>query len=254
MVEDAPGGGQRVNRINYEICVLQTLRERLRCKEVWVAGAVRFRNPDEDLPADFAERRAACYERLGLPTEARTFTEALRAELAEALRQLDRGMPRNPGVRLDPRRWHPIMVGPLEPQPEPSGLGALKTELVRRWSTTGLLDVFKEADLRIGFTEAFVTAASREATGRDEVRRRLLLCLYGLGTNAGLKRLAVGPHGFSYKELLHTWRRYIDAERCAMRPGGWSMPPWPCATPGSGAMARRPAPRTASISAPSTRT
>ena len=67
VVEDAPGGGQRVNRINYEICVLQTLRERLRCKEVWVAGADRFRNPDEDLPADFAARRTACYERLGLP-------------------------------------------------------------------------------------------------------------------------------------------------------------------------------------------
>ena len=82
VLEDAPGGGQRVNRINYEICVLQTLRERLRCKEVWVAGADRFRNPDEDLPADFAARRAACYERLGLPTEARAFTDALRAEMA----------------------------------------------------------------------------------------------------------------------------------------------------------------------------
>ncbi len=212
VLEDAPGGGQRVNRINYEICVLQTLRERLRCKEVWVVGAGRFRNPDADLPADFAERRAECYERLGLPKEARAFTDALRAEMTEALGQLNRGMPRNPGVRLDPRRRHPIIVSPLEPQPEPSGLGALKTELVRRWSTTGLLDVFKEADLRIGFTEAFATAASREVIDRDEVRRRLLVCLYGLGTNAGLKRLAVGPHGFSYKELLHTWRRYIDAE------------------------------------------
>ena len=87
VIEDAPGGGQRINRINYEICVLQTLRERLRCKEIWVAGADRFRNPDEDLPADFAERRAACYERLGLPMQARDFTDALRAELADALRR-----------------------------------------------------------------------------------------------------------------------------------------------------------------------
>jgi hypothetical protein len=185
VLEDAPGGGQRVNRINYEICDLQTLREWLRCKEVWVVGAGRFRNPDADLPADFAERRPECYDRLGLPTDARTFTNALRAEMAEALQQLDRGMSRNTGVRLDPRRRHPMVVSPLEPQPEPSGLGSLKTELVRRWSTTALLDVFKEADLRIGFTDAFVTAASREATSRDEVRRRLLLCLYGLGTNAG---------------------------------------------------------------------
>src|SRR3954467_8906015 len=77
---------------------------------------------------------------------------------------------------------------------------------------TGLLDILKEADLRVGLTGAFTTAAAREATDRDEVRRRLLLCLYGLGTNAGLKRLAVGRHGFSYKELLHTRRRYIDAD------------------------------------------
>jgi hypothetical protein len=42
VIEDASGGGKRVNRINYEICVLQTLRERLRCKEVWVAGATAF--------------------------------------------------------------------------------------------------------------------------------------------------------------------------------------------------------------------
>ena len=212
VLEDAPGGGQRVNRINYEICALQTLRERLRCKEIWVAGANRFRNPDEDLPADFAARRDACYGRLGLPREARALTDALRAEMGEALRQLDRGMPRNPGVRLDPRRRHPIVVSPLEPQPEPPGLGALKAELGRRWPMTGLLDVLKEADLRIGFTDAFATAAAREATDRDEVRRRLLLCLYGLGTNPGLKRLAVGRHGFSYGELLHTRRRYIDAD------------------------------------------
>jgi hypothetical protein len=50
---------------------------------------------------------------------------------------------------------------------------------------TSLLDILKEADLRIGFTGGFTTAAAREVTDRAEVRRRLLLCLYGLGTNAG---------------------------------------------------------------------
>jgi hypothetical protein len=47
-------GRPRIDRINYEICVLQTLRDKLRCKEVWVVGADRYRNPDADLPADFA--------------------------------------------------------------------------------------------------------------------------------------------------------------------------------------------------------
>src|SRR6185437_5491710 len=109
--------GQRINRINYEICVLQTLRERLRCKEIWVAGANRFRNPDEDLPADFDQRRAACYARLNLPMSAGDFIDGVRTDLAEVLRTLDRGMPTNSGVRLDSRRRHPIIVSPLDPQP-----------------------------------------------------------------------------------------------------------------------------------------
>jgi hypothetical protein len=38
---------------------------------------------------------------------------------------------------------------------------------------TGLRDILKEADLRIGFTDAFATAATREATDRGEIRSRL---------------------------------------------------------------------------------
>ena len=45
--------GGRVERIPYELCVLAALREALRRREIWVVGAVRWRNPDTDLPADF---------------------------------------------------------------------------------------------------------------------------------------------------------------------------------------------------------
>jgi len=62
MVVQTDGKGhQRVDRINYEICVLQELREQLRCKEIWVVGADRYRNPDEDLPQDFDVNREAYY-------------------------------------------------------------------------------------------------------------------------------------------------------------------------------------------------
>jgi hypothetical protein len=249
VIEDAPSGGKRVNRINYEICVLQTLRERLRCKEVWVAGANRFRNPDYDLPADFAARRAACYEKLGLPTNPRAFKDRLKVEMTEALVHLNKEMPRNSGVRLDPRRRHPIVVSPLEPQPEPPNLDALKGELGRRWPMTGLLDILKETDLRVGFTEAFSTAAAREATDRDEVRRRLLLCLYGLGTNAGLKRLAVGRTVSPTRNCCILGGTTSMPRPCAMPPGAWSTRRWLCVTLGFGAKARPLARQTPSISA-----
>lgn len=211
VIETAPDGRRRVNRINYEICALQSLRERLRCKEVWVVDADRWRDPDTDLPADFADRREACYARLDLPRDADAFIAGLRAEMTAGLEALNATLPRDPKVRLAAHRRHPIVVSPLAPQPEPPTLEALGAELGRRWPMTGLLDMLKEADLRIGFTDAFATAASREVVERAEVRRRLLFCLYGLGTNAGLKRLAGGENGFSYKELLYTRRRYLDA-------------------------------------------
>jgi hypothetical protein len=47
----------RVIRHVYEACVFQALRERPRCKEIWVLGAHEWRNPDEDLPTDFETRR-----------------------------------------------------------------------------------------------------------------------------------------------------------------------------------------------------
>jgi hypothetical protein len=40
----------RVEWIPYELCVLRSLRERLRRREIWVVGGNRWRNPDEDLP------------------------------------------------------------------------------------------------------------------------------------------------------------------------------------------------------------
>ena len=53
VIEKDTEGRPRINRINYEVAVLEALRTQLRCKEVWVVGANRYRNPDDDLPADF---------------------------------------------------------------------------------------------------------------------------------------------------------------------------------------------------------
>jgi len=54
-----------------------------------VVGAGRWRNPDDDLPADFAERRDACYERLGLPRAADAFIAKLKAEMTDGLGALE---------------------------------------------------------------------------------------------------------------------------------------------------------------------
>jgi hypothetical protein len=77
VVDLSPSGKRRVNRISYEMCVFQELREQLRCRAVWVEGANRYRNPDEDLPADFPVKRALYYEALQQPQDPQTFIDQL---------------------------------------------------------------------------------------------------------------------------------------------------------------------------------
>jgi hypothetical protein len=60
-------GRRRTVRMAYEVATFQALREQLRCKEVWVVGAGRWRDPDEDLPKDFEARRPEHYASLRNP-------------------------------------------------------------------------------------------------------------------------------------------------------------------------------------------
>jgi TnpA family transposase len=219
LIETGPDGDDRINRIDYEICTLQALREQLRCKEIWVEGANRYRNPDDDLPKDFDEKRAIYYDALALPMDADTFIAKVQHEMQEALAQFDRGLPRNPKVRLRAYGDHRIVLTPLDAEPPPAHLEHLKAEVLRRWPMTGLLDMLKETDLRVGFTEAFKGLGSRETLDRRTLQMRLLRCLYGLGTNTGLKRMASSEAGVTYPELLYVRRRFLqkDTLRDAIR-------------------------------------
>jgi hypothetical protein len=116
-------------------------------------------------------------------------------------------------VRILDRAGGWISVSPLEAQPEPPNLVRLNAEIVRRWPTTSLLDILKETDLRVGFTDCLTSVATHERLERDTIQKRLLLCLYALGTNTGLKRVAAGDHGESYPDLRYVRRRFIRKEQ-----------------------------------------
>lgn len=207
-------GKERINRINYEIAVLQVLRERLRCKEIWVEGAKKFGNPDRDLPQDFRAQRTTYYEALALPQDKQAFIDAQRTALENALAMLNIGLAAktNKTVEIQTKDDGWIAVTPLEPQEEPTNLARLKAEVALRWPMIRLLDILKETDLRIHFTDQFKSSASREQLDRAAIQRRLLLCLYGLGTNTGLKRMSGDEQGERYSDLLYVRRRFITTE------------------------------------------
>lgn len=203
---------EKVNRVAYEICVLKALREQLRCREIWVVGSRRYRDPEDDLPQDFEDRKADYYEDLGIPMDAKAFTASLREELTSQLQSLDKRITANHKVNIVPiKDGHKISITPFEPQAEPENLATLKREIFQRWPGTSLLDILKETDLRVDFTRFIQSGTERSHMDKATLQRRILLSLFGMGTNTGIKSMESLPED-DYKELLYIRRRYISNE------------------------------------------
>lgn len=217
VLEKGPDGRVRVNRVNYELCVLSALRDAVRSREIWVVGADKYRDPDKDLPQDFETQKTQYFEALKQPQEADTFVQGLEQQLRDALVMLHDGLPKNAGVKVVSRDGGRFVVTPLDAQPDPPFYDTLKGEVGRQFWNTPLLDVLVEAERRAGITPHFNSFMTRENLSRDDLQQRLLLCLFGLGTNAGLKRVAAGQNGVAHHHLQYVRSQYIhrDALRAA---------------------------------------
>jgi hypothetical protein len=106
--------------------------------------------------------------RIGVRAERKVQKEiALKQEMSQSLERLDSNMPRNQKVRITTKGNGWISLSPIEAQPEPMNLSRLKGEVMRRWPMTSLLDILKETDLRINFTDHFKTAGVRRRSWRN---------------------------------------------------------------------------------------
>jgi TnpA family transposase len=209
MVKDE---NNKIDRMNYEVSVLEELRRQLRCKSIWIEGAYRFRNPDEDTPKDFNDKRDHYYQMLNLPLNPDDFINSLKTSLDQHLEELNENIPTNGKVKILDKHGGRIKLSPSEAQPEPINLKSLQQEINRRWSTINLIDILKESDLRIDFTKQFHTVGSRESINKAELRKRLLLCLYAIGSNAGLKRISAANADANDADLRYIKRRYIQVQ------------------------------------------
>ena len=52
----------KVNRANYELALLHSLKDKLKIKEVWASNSHKYRNQEEDLPQDFEEKKEHYFE------------------------------------------------------------------------------------------------------------------------------------------------------------------------------------------------
>lgn len=213
IVEEDENGVERINRISFEICLLQALREGLRCREIWIVGANRYRNPDEDLPDNFEQFRDEYYEILKLPKDPKVFIDQLKHDLEIELNKFNKNILRNKKVKILEKNNGWINLTPLEEQDEPKNLKLIQNEIFKRWKQTSLLDILKETDLRVNFTEEFTTSATKKYLDKNILQRRLLSCLFSMGTNTGLSRVSSIIPGELHHELVHVKKTFITKEQ-----------------------------------------
>lgn len=214
ILEKDEANNVRVLRKDYECAILKLLRLKLKHKEVWVSGAYKYRDPIDDLPKDFDENREKYFAILDAPLLAQDFIDTIKGEMNHHITVFDEGLSNNELVNIGKRKgksW--IELSPLEKIEEPKFIQRLKEAVLAKWGIIDLLDVLKEVDLRENFTDCFSTAGNREILDRETIRKRLLLCNFAIGTNAGLKRTAGASKGaVTFEELRHIRNFFLNKD------------------------------------------
>jgi hypothetical protein len=126
----------KAERIPYELCVLVALKDAIRRREIYVEGAARWRDPEDDLPGDFEATRTVHYAAIRQPMDPEEFITSLKQRMTSGLDRLSAALADGSagGVKVTTRKGEPwITVPKLEPLDEPTGLQALKEEVIRRW-------------------------------------------------------------------------------------------------------------------------
>ncbi|GGQ31430.1 hypothetical protein GCM10010140_71950 [Streptosporangium pseudovulgare] len=215
MFKEDTRGRRRVVRVVFEVVTFQALREQLRCKEIWVASAGRWRDPDEDLPRDFEARRAEHYGELRKPLNPREFVDQLREEMTAELMVLDEEIGGLDWVDITERKTGAIRFSAPGPQEEPRNLRKVKAGVGRRWQAVPLIDILKEAILRTGCLHKVAALSGGGTLDAQVLAERLMLAIYAYGMNTGIRQVIGVDSGHSEEEVRYARRRYLtlDAAR-----------------------------------------
>lgn len=204
----------KINWNAFELALFERFEIEIPIKNIWVKNAYRYRNPKEDMPPDFDDNEDYYFNLFGMPKDVEVYICDLKERLNNSLYALDESILANPKVVIkDRKKKGAIKITPFDPQNEPQNLDLLKLEVARLWPNLHLIDILKEADFRIGFIKRFQSVASREVMNEDNLRKRLLLSMFGIGSNTGLKRMSgLGETQENYDNLRYVKRRFITCQ------------------------------------------
>ena len=204
----------RINKYNYELAILEQLKKFLGFKGVWVNKSYRYRDPNKDVPQDYAKNQKSYYDLVGLPLKSEEFVTGLKNLVTSNLDILNTNIPNNPLVQIKKSKvGKNIRLTPSNPQDEPDNIIKLQQEINNKWSSIHLIDILKECDLRINFTKKLETIGKSSNINEANLQKRLLLCIFGIGSNTGLKRISIANEDVSYNDLRYVKKRHINVTK-----------------------------------------
>ena len=209
---EKPNG--KLKRICFEVYLLKALVKYIGCREIWVTGSSKHKNPDKDLPQDFEERKEEYFASLNLPVDSEEFAHDLQSSMESNLDLLNKDIVKNPNVEISTNKKgnSKIILTPLKAQKESENIRIIKAHLQEKWRAINLLDILKELELRNNFTKDFVSYGEKVYLDDQSLSERILLSIYGYGTNIGLKHACSSNSEITYGQLKHVKNYFLTSD------------------------------------------
>ncbi|GAB3639211.1 hypothetical protein GCM10027422_48020 [Hymenobacter arcticus] len=195
---------QASERLPYELCVLATLRERLRSGDVFVPGSRKFADLESYLiPAtQWPGLRGEVLRRLGLPEDPSQHLQARLAELEALLPQVTVLLAEGGEVRLEDGE---LVLTALQAKELPASLQTLDEQIRARMPAVELTDILVEVDGWTGFSGRLREASAGSSEAPEPVYTALLAaaCNSPLSDMARSTGLDYQPVWWATHQFLH---------------------------------------------------
>jgi TnpA family transposase len=203
----------RINILYYEIAILSLLKKELRCKNIWAESAFKYSDPEKDLPVDSKKSKSLHCKMLDISDNPHKEVSALKQSMLKSLKEFNSSIVNDPEVRIGVKAKKPhIYLTPYVAQDSSINIELLKDEVACLWPNTSLLDILKEADLRVGLTSELIGIGGKTISDDNLVQQRLLLSLFAIATNTEFNKVCSGTSNMSESDLRYVRKRFITPE------------------------------------------
>ena len=176
-----------IDSLGYRLCLLESMRVRIRRRDLFAAPSLRYADPRLGLLSGQAweSARPAICRTLGLSTDAPAEVARLAARLDAAYRDTAANLPGNASVRIDGGE---LVLSALDKLDEPPSLVALKAAVAARLPRVDLPELLLEMHARTGFAAKF-THASEGGARAGDVATSICAVLLAEACNTGFEPL-----------------------------------------------------------------